>query len=90
VGAEAKLVEVFAIFLGFFLGLGVLTVVLLALLGGGAEVLRLRLTRRRELRRRFGRRLRSRPTVAADTQEMTLEDTHELTPVRRASRRSPR
>jgi hypothetical protein len=78
VGAEASVVDVLTVFLAFFLALGVLTVVLLALLDGAAEVLRQRLLTRRDLRRRFGKRLRSRPTVKEDTQELTLEDTQEL------------
>jgi hypothetical protein len=88
--AEVPVVEVLAIFLSFFLALGVLTVVLLALLDAAAEVLRRRLLTRRELRRRFGQQLRSRPTVEEDTQELTLEDTQELAPVQRPRRRSSR
>jgi hypothetical protein len=79
VGAGASVVEVLTVFLAFFLALGVLTVVLLALLDAAAEVvLRQRLLTRRDLRRRFGKPLRSRPTVEEDTQELTLEDTQEL------------
>ena len=97
-GAEAQVVEVLAIFLAFFLALGVLTVVLLALLDAAAEALRLRLLTRRELRRRFGKGLRSRLAVEEDTQElMTLDDTREidqdtqeLTPVQRPRPRSSR
>ena len=77
------LIKVLAIFLAF----SVLTAVLLTLLDAAAEVLRLRLLTRRELRRRFGKRLRSRPTVEEDTQELTLEDTQELAPVQRPRRR---
>jgi hypothetical protein len=77
------LIKVLAIFLAF----SVLTVVLLALLDVAAEMLRLRLLTRRELPRRFGKRLRSRPTVEEATQELTLEDTQELTPVQRPRRR---
>jgi UPF0716 family protein affecting phage T7 exclusion len=90
VGAVTPVVEELAVFLAFFEVLGVLTLVLLAVLEAAAEVLRFRLIRSRELRRRFGKRLRSRPTVEEDTQELTLEDTHELTPVQRTSRRSSR
>lgn len=78
-----QLIKVLAIFLAF----SVLTAVLLTLLDAAAEVLRLRLLTRRELRRRFGKRLRSRPTVEEDTQELTLEDTQELAPVQRPRRR---
>jgi hypothetical protein len=77
------LIQVLAIFLAF----SVLTIVLLALLDAAAEVLRLRLLTRRELRRRFGKRLRSRPRAEEDTQELTLEDTQELAPVQRPRRR---
>jgi hypothetical protein len=79
-GADALLlIKVLAIFLAF----SVLTVMVLALLDAAAGVLRLRLLTRRELRRRFGKRLRSRPAVEEDTQELTLEDTQELPPVQR-------
>jgi hypothetical protein len=77
------LIKVLAIFLAF----SVLTVVLLALLDVAAEVLRLRLLTRRELRQRFGKRLRSRPTVEEATQELILEDTQKLTPVQPPRRR---
>jgi hypothetical protein len=97
VGAGASVVEVLTVFLAFFLALGVLTVVLLALLDAAAEVLRQRLLTRRDLRRRFGKPLRSRPTVEEDTQELTLEDTQELpegtqelAPVQRPRRRFAR
>jgi hypothetical protein len=97
VGAEAPVVEVLAVFLAFFLALGVLTVVLLTLLDAAAEVLRLSLLTRRDLRRRFGQRLRSRPTVEEDIQELALEDTQELpedmqelAPVQRLRRRFSR
>jgi hypothetical protein len=93
----ASVVEVLTVFLAFFLALGVLTVVLLALLDAAAEVLRQRLLTRRDLRRRFGKPLRSRPTVEEDTQELTLEDTQELpegtqelAPVQRPRRRFAR
>src|SRR3712207_9016861 len=59
----------------------VLTVVLLAGLDVAAEALRLRLLTGRELRRRFGKLLRSRPAVEEATQELTLrseEHTSEL------------
>ncbi len=83
-GADALLlIKMLATFSAF----GVITVVLLALLDAAAEVLRQRLLTRRELRRRFGKRLRSRPALEEDTQELTLEDTQELTPVRRPRRR---
>jgi hypothetical protein len=84
-GADALLlIKMLATFSAF----GVITVVLLALLDAAAEVLRQRLLTRRELRRRFGgKRLRSRPAVEEDTQELTLEDTQELTPVQRPRRR---
>jgi hypothetical protein len=82
-GADMLLViEVLAI----VTGLGVLTVALLALLDAAAEAMRLRLLRRRELRRRFGKELRSRPGHQ-DIQELTLEDTQELTPVQSPRRR---
>jgi len=68
------LIEVLAI----VTGLGVLTVALLALLDAAAEAVRLGLLRRRELRGRFGKELRSRPG---------LQDTQELTPVQRSRRR---
>jgi hypothetical protein len=90
VGPVTPVFEELAILLAFFVGLGVLTVVLLILLEAAAEVLRLRLIRRRDLRRRFGKRLRTSATVEEDTQELTLEDTQELSPVQRASRRSSR
>ena len=45
--------------LTIFLALGVLTVVLLAVLDATAEMVRLRLQTRRELRLRFGKRIRS-------------------------------
>jgi hypothetical protein len=97
VGAGASVVEVLTVFLAFFLALGVLTVVLLALLDAADEVLRQRLLTRRDLRRRFGKPLRSRPTVEEDTQELTLEDTQELpegtqelAPVQRPRRRFAR
>lgn len=83
-GADALLlIKMLATFSAF----GVITVVLLALLDAAAEVLRQRLLTRRELRRRFGKRLRSRPALEEDTQELTLEDTQELTPVQRPRRR---
>ena len=66
--------------LTIFLALGVLTVVLLAVLDATAEMVRLRLQTRRELRLRFGKRIRSRPHIEEDTQELTLDDTQELTP----------
>lgn len=68
-----------------FLALGVLTVVLLAVLDATAEMVRLRFQTRRELRLRFGKRIRSR--LEEDTQELTLDDTQELTPVQRPRRR---
>jgi hypothetical protein len=64
------LIEVLAI----VTGLGVLSLALLALLDAAAEALRLGLLRRRELRGRFGKVLRSRPDLQ-DTKELTLEDT---------------
>ena len=73
--------------LTIFLALGVLTVVLLAVLDATAEMVRLRLQTRRELRLRFGKRIRSRPHLEEDTQELTLDDTQELTPVQRPRRR---
>jgi hypothetical protein len=74
-GADMLLViEVLAI----VTGLGVLTAALLGLLDAAAEAVRLRLLRRLELRRRFGKELRSRPG---------LEDTQELTPVQSPRRR---
>ncbi len=73
--------------LPIFLALGVLTVVLLAVLDATAEMVRLRLQTRRELRLRFGKRIRSRPHLEEDTQELTLDDTQELTPVQRPRRR---
>ena len=83
IGADALLlIKVLALFLAF----GVLTVVLLAGLDAAAEMVRLRLQTRRELRRRFGKRLRSRPHLEEDTQELTLDDTQELTPVQRPRR----
>ncbi len=82
-GADTLLlIKVLVLFLAF----GVLTVVLLAVLDDLAEVVRLRLLSRRELRRRFGKQLRSRPPEE-DTQELILEDTQELTPVQRPRRR---
>jgi hypothetical protein len=60
------LIEVLAI----VTGLGVLTLALLALLDAAAEALRLGLLRRRELRGRSGKELRSRPGLR-DTQEKT-------------------
>jgi hypothetical protein len=65
--------------LTIFLALGVLTVVLLAVLGATAEMVRLR----------FGKRLRSRPhlDLEEDTKKLTLDDTQELTPVQRPRRR---
>ncbi len=71
--------------LTIFLALGVLTVVLLAVLDATAEMVRLRFQTRRELRLRFGKRIRSR--LEEDTQELTLDDTQELTPVQRPRRR---
>lgn len=71
--------------LTIFLALGVLTVVLLVMLDATAEMVRLRFQTRRELRLRFGKRLRSR--LEEDTQELTLDDTQELTPVQRPRRR---
>ena len=59
-----------------------MTVVLLAVLDAAAEMVRLRLQTRRELRRRFGKRLRSRPHLEEDAQE--------LTPVQRPRRRLQR
>jgi hypothetical protein len=73
--------------LTIFLALGVLTVVLLAVLDATAEMVRLRLQTRRELRLRFGKRIRSRPHLEEDTKELTLDDTQELTPVQRPRRR---
>ena len=73
--------------LTIFLALGVLTVVLLAVLDATAEMVRLRLQTRREIRLRFGKRIRSRPHLEEDTQELTLDDTQELTPVQRPRRR---
>ena len=52
--------------LTIFLALGVLTVVLLAVLDATAEMVRLRLQTRRELRLRFGKRIRSRPHLEED------------------------
>lgn len=72
--------------LGIFVASSMLTVIVLALLDVAAEVLRRRLLTRRELRQRFGKRLRSRPAVEDDTQELTLEDTQELSPVQRPRR----
>ncbi len=63
--------------LTIFLALGVLTVVLLAVLGATAEMVRLR----------FGKRIRSRPHLEEDTKELTLDDTQELPPVQRPRRR---
>ena len=71
--------------LTIFLALGVLPVVLLAVLDATAEMVRLRFQTRRELRLRFGKRIRSR--LEEDTQELTLDDTQELTPVQRPRRR---
>ena len=71
--------------LTIFLALGVLTVVLLAVLDATAEMVRLRLQTRRELWRRFGKRLRSR--LGEDTQELTLDDTQELPSVQRPRHR---
>ena len=83
-GADALLIiKVLTI----FGALGVLTVVLLAVLDATAEMVRLRLQTRRELRLRFGKRIRSRPHLEEDTQELTLDDTQELTPVQRPRRR---
>jgi hypothetical protein len=62
---------------------GVLTVVLLALLDTAAEAVRRRLLLRRRL---CTKQLRLRPDLE-DTQEFTLEDTQELTPVLRSRRR---
>lgn len=73
--------------LTIFLALGVLTVVLLAVLDATAEMVRLRLQTRRELRLRFGKRIRSRPHLEEDTKELTLDDTQELAPVQRPRRR---
>ena len=73
--------------LTIFLALGVLTVVLLAVLNATAEMVRLRLQTRRELRLSFGKRIRSRPHLEEDTKELTLDDTQELTPVQRPRRR---
>ncbi len=85
---EASVVEGLTVFLAFFLALGVLTVVLLALLDVAAEELRLRLLTSGELRRRFDKRLRSRPTVEEGTQEITLENTKEPPTVQRSRWRS--
>jgi hypothetical protein len=98
VGADAPVVEELVVFLAFFLALGVLTVVLLALLDAAAEVLRQRLLTRRDLRRRFGKWLRTRPSAVEEvTQELALEDTQELpedaqelAPVQRPRRRFSR
>lgn len=73
--------------LTIFLALGVLTVLLLAVLDATAEMVRLRLQTRRELRLRFGKRIRSRPHLEEDTKELTLDDTQELTPVQWPRRR---
>ncbi len=73
--------------LTIFLALGVLTVVLLAVLDATAQMVRLRLQTRRELRLRLGKRIRSRPHLEEDTKELTLDDTQELTPVQRPRRR---
>jgi hypothetical protein len=86
VGPDALLIIIKV--LTIFLALGVLTVVLLAVLDATAEMVRLRLQTRRELRLRFGKRIRSRPHLEEeDTQELTLDDTQELTPVQRPRRR---
>jgi hypothetical protein len=85
VGPEALLTIIKV--LTIFLALGVLTVVLLAVLDATAEMVRLRLQTRRELRLRFGKRIRSRPHLEEDTKELTLDDTQELTPVQRPRRR---
>ena len=80
-GADALLLIIKV--LAIFLGLSVLTVVLDA----AAEMVRLRLQTRRELRRRFGKRLHSRLRIEEDTQELTLDDTQELPSVPRPRRR---
>jgi hypothetical protein len=85
VGPDALLIIIKV--LTIFLALGVLTVVLLAVLDATAEMVRLRLQTRRELRLRFGKRIRSRPHLEEDTKELTLDDTQELTPVQRPRRR---
>jgi hypothetical protein len=85
VGPDALLIVIKV--LTIFLALGVLTVVLLAVLDATAEMVRLRLQTRRELRLRFGKRIRSRPHLEEDTKELTLDDTQELTPVQRPRRR---
>jgi hypothetical protein len=85
VGPDALLIIIKV--LTIFLALGVLTVVLLAMLDATAEMVRLRLQTRRELRLRFGKRIRSRPHLEEDTKELTLDDTQELTPVQRPRRR---
>ena len=83
-GADALLlIKVLAIFLAS----SILTLVLLALLDSMAEALRRRLLTSRELQRRFGKRLHSRPVVEEDTQEIILDDTQELAPVQRPRRR---
>ena len=82
-GADALLlIKVLAIFLAS----SILTLVLLALLDFMAEALRRRLLTSRELQRRFGKRLHSRPVDEEDTQEIILDDTQELAPVQRPRR----
>ncbi len=77
VDALLLVIEVLAI----FVALGVLTVVLLAVLDATAEMVRLRLQTRRELRLRLGKRFR--PRLEEDTQELTLDDMEELPSVQR-------
>ena len=86
-GPDALLIIIIKV-LTIFLALGVLTVVLLVPCSTPQRRwYGLRLQTRRDLRLRFGKRIRSRPRLEEDTQELTLDDTQELTPVQRPRRR---